>query len=174
MGYANAGLLILRLVLGLTFFGHGAQKLFGWFGGHGLAGTAGFFGNLGVKPPKLWALVAGLAEFLGGLGVAFGLLTPIAAALIIGVMAVAILRVHAAKGFWNTAGGIEFPLLNIAAAVCIGLAGPGVYSLDSALHLAYPPAEAFLIALAIVILGVLVSLLTGLEYARQQSEQRKS
>ncbi len=173
MALVDVGLLILRLVLGITFFAHGAQKLFGWFGGHGLKGAAGMAERLGVRPPELWGLVTGLSEFLGGLGVAFGFLTPIAAALIIGVMIVAILRVHAPKGFFNTGGGIEFPLMNIAAAACIGLAGPGIYSLDNALHIHYPVAQAFLLFLALVILGVLVSLLTGVELTHQRSEQHR-
>jgi putative oxidoreductase len=172
MALVDVGLLILRLVLGLTFFAHGAQKLFGWFGGGGMKGTSGMMSKMGVRPPELWALVTGLSEFLGGLGVAFGFLTPLAAALIIGVMIVAILRVHAPKGFFNTGGGIEFPLMNIAAAACIGFAGPGFYSLDNAFRIRYPVAESFVIALAVVILGVLVSLLTGVEFARREAEEK--
>jgi putative oxidoreductase len=172
MALIDVGLLFLRLVLGLTFFAHGAQKLFGWFGGHGMKGTTGMMTKMGVKPPELWALVTGLSEFLGGLGIAFGLLTPLAAALIVGVMIVAILRVHAPKGFFNTGGGIEFPLMNSAAATCIGFAGPGFYSLDHALSISYPIAQAFLAAVAVVILGVLISLLTGVEFARRQAQQK--
>ena len=87
-------LLILRLVIGLLFVGHGLQKLFGWFGGSGLEGTAGFFESLDVHPPQAWAVIASLAETLGGLGLALGFLTPIAAGAIIGVMLMAIIKVH--------------------------------------------------------------------------------
>ncbi|MER3457834.1 MAG: DoxX family protein, partial [Chloroflexota bacterium] len=75
----DIAILILRVV-GLLFIGHGAQKLFGWFGGQGLAGTAQWLGSLGLQPARFWAVVAGLAELLGGIGLALGLFTPIAAA----------------------------------------------------------------------------------------------
>ena len=94
----------LRLVLGGVFIAHGAQKLFGWFGGPGLQGTAGFFDQAGLKPGSVMALLAGLAEFGGGLLVLLGLLTPVGALAVIVVMIVAILRVHLPNGFFNTSG----------------------------------------------------------------------
>ena len=126
------GLLILRLVAGGTMFGHGAQKLFGWFGGGGLQGTAGFFGNMGFRPALPAALAAGLAE-AGGLLLAAGLLTPLAALGIATVMATAIALVHWSKGFWNTKGGYEFPLLLFATAVALTATGPGRFSIDRAI-----------------------------------------
>jgi putative oxidoreductase len=78
----NLSLLLLRLVLGLIFLGHGAQKLFGFFGGHGRAGTSQFLTSLGFRPAKWWAVVVALGEFLGGLFLALGILTPLAALLI--------------------------------------------------------------------------------------------
>ena len=78
----DTGLLILRVALGGIFFAHGAQKLFGWFGGRGLAGHAGFLGSLGLRPARLLAVVSGLGEFLGGSGVLFGFLMPLPAAAI--------------------------------------------------------------------------------------------
>lgn len=128
----DIGLLILRLVLGLTLAAHGAQKLFGWFGGYGLAGTGGFLEKLGFRPGKLQAFVAGLAEFAGGLLLAAGLATPFAAAAIITVMVVAIGSVHLSKGFFIANGGYEFNLLIIAAALALAFVGPGEYSLDAA------------------------------------------
>src|SRR5712691_1015951 len=104
------GLLTLRVVVGGTMFAHGAQKLFGWFGGHGPRGTAGFFGQLGFRAPLLMALLAGLAELGGGLLFALGFLTPLASLAIAVVMLNAIFSVHWSKGFWNTNGGFEFPL----------------------------------------------------------------
>ena len=101
----DVGLLVLRLVLGVIFIGHGAQKLFGSFGGHGLKGTAGFFEQIGLKPGRAMALLAGLAEFGGGLLVLVGFLTPLGAFAIIAVMAVAIARAHMPNGFFNEGGG---------------------------------------------------------------------
>jgi uncharacterized membrane protein YphA (DoxX/SURF4 family) len=92
--HMEIGVLILRVVVGLLFAGHGAQKLFGWFGGQGLAGHTAFMEKLSLRPARFWALVSALGEFLGGLGFAAGLLTPLAAAALIGAMLVAIARVH--------------------------------------------------------------------------------
>ncbi|GMA61653.1 DoxX family protein [Alicyclobacillus fastidiosus] len=126
MGY---GLLIIRLIVGLSFAGHGTQKLFGWFGGHGLKGTGGWLESIGVKPGALLALVAGLAELIGGLLFAAGLWLPVAAALIVITMLVAIFTVHGKNGYWVTQNGFEYNLILIAIAVGIALIGPGVYAL---------------------------------------------
>jgi putative oxidoreductase len=126
-------LLVLRVVVGLLFMGHGAQKLFGRFGGHGLDGTGGFFESLGIRPGRRNAMAAGTAELVGGALLALGLLTPLAAALIIGVMVVAIITVHAAKGPWVTDGGWEYNAVLIAAAFALAGAGPGQVSLDDAI-----------------------------------------
>lgn len=129
----DIALLALRVVVGLLFAGHGAQKLFGSFGGHGLAGTAGFFHQLGMRPGRLHATAAGVAELVGGLLLAFGLITPLAAAMIIAVMVVAVLTVHVAKGPWVTDGGYEYNLVLIAVAFALAGAGPGELSLDDAI-----------------------------------------
>lgn len=131
MTAASIGILIIRLVLGLTLAAHGTQKLFGWFGGYGIKGTGGWMESIGIKPGALFAALAGLGEFLGGLGVAAGFLTPIAAAGVIVVMLVAIVSVHLKKGFWNTEGGYEYPLLVIAGALAVALNGAGALSLDA-------------------------------------------
>jgi putative oxidoreductase len=109
---------------------HGSQKLFGWFGGYGIAGTGGFLESLGFRPGCTQALVAGLAEFGGGLLLALGLATPVAAALILSVMVTALVSVHLPKGFFITSGGLEYVLVIGAAALAIAFAGPGVYSVD--------------------------------------------
>lgn len=127
------GLLIVRVVVGLLFVGHGAQKLFGWFGGYGPKGTGGWLESIGVKPGVAMAVVAGLMELLGGLLFALGLLTPVAAALIIATMLVAIAKVHAANGLWTTSNGYEYNVVLIAIAVGVALAGAGDYSLDALL-----------------------------------------
>jgi len=131
----DLGLLVLRTVLGLTLAAHGAQKLFGWFGGHGLAGTGAFFEQLGFRPGKAQAFLAGLMEAGGGLLLAAGLFTPLAAAVIVAVMLVAVIGVHAAKGFFAQNGGFEYPLVLAAAASALGFTGPGAFSVDSALGL---------------------------------------
>jgi putative oxidoreductase len=129
------GLLVLRIVVGLLFFGHGAQKLFGWFGGHGLQGTGGFFEQMGFPHGKRQAALAGLAEAGGGLLLALGLLTPLAAALIISVMVVAVSKVHFAKGVWNQDGGFEYNLVLVASAFALTAVGAGKWSLDNVLNL---------------------------------------
>jgi putative oxidoreductase len=125
------GILLLRIILGSIISAHGAQKLFGWFGGGGPRGTAGGFEQLRFRAPLLMALAAGLAEFGGGLLIATGLLTPLAALAIAVVMLNAIGTVHWRNGFWNTAGGYEFNLLVLTAAVAIASTGPGRFSLDA-------------------------------------------
>jgi putative oxidoreductase len=126
------GILFLRVVVGIVFFGHGTQKLFGWFGGPGRQGTAGFFGSLGFRPPMAMALVAGASEAAGAL-VALGLLTPFAALAAASVMVVAVGSVHWKNGFWATKGGYEFNLVLWAAVAAIAATGPGRFSLDRAL-----------------------------------------
>jgi putative oxidoreductase len=125
------GLLIIRIVLGVTFVGHGAQKLFGWFGGHGIKGTGGFFESIGVKPGKVMAILAGLSELVGGALFAVGLLTPLSALLITGTMVVAIATVHGKNGYWVTGNGFEYNLLIIAVVIGVALVGAGQYSFDA-------------------------------------------
>lgn len=127
----NIGLLIIRLVVGLLFVGHGAQKLFGWFGGYGLKGTGGWFESIGMKPGVTVALFAGLAELIGGILFVLGLLTPLAAIMIAGTMVMAIAKVHAQNGLWATSNGYEYNLTLIAVAIGIALIGPGKYALDA-------------------------------------------
>lgn len=124
----DLGLLIIRLVFGLSFAAHGTQKLFGWFGGYGIAGTGGWMESIGLKPGKTMAALAGLGELVGGLLFAAGYLTPVAAFLITATMLVAIVKVHGSKGYWATNGGYELNLAIIAAAIAIALTGPGAYS----------------------------------------------
>ena len=121
----STGLLIARLIFGLGMSAHGAQKLFGWFGGWGIAGTAGFFESLGFRPGRLFAAAAGASEFGGGLLLALGLLGPLGSALVIGVMTVAALSVHSQNGLFATSNGVELPLLYAGAAAGLALTGPG-------------------------------------------------
>lgn len=129
----SLGLLIIRLVIGVLFIGHGAQKLFGWFGGHGLKGTGGWFESIGMKPGVTLALLAGLSEFVGGLLFVLGLLTPLAGILIAATMLMAIIKVHGQNGIWVTSNGYEYNLTLIAVAIGVALIGPGKYALDAIL-----------------------------------------
>jgi putative oxidoreductase len=126
------GLLLLRVVAGLTMAAHGTQKLFGWFGGGGLKGTAEGFGGMGFRPAPLMALLAALGETSGVL-LALGFLTPLAALAIATVMLNAIESVHWKNGFFNGKGGYEFNLLLLTVAVAVAATGPGRFSLDHAL-----------------------------------------
>jgi putative oxidoreductase len=126
------GLLLLRVVAGLTISAHGLQKLFGWFGGGGIRGTAGFFENVGYRPPLLLAVLAGLGE-AAGLLFAVGFLTPLAALGMTIVMFNAIAVVHWSKGFFNGNGGFEFPLSLATIAIAVAATGPGRFSIDHAI-----------------------------------------
>lgn len=155
------GLLILRLVVGLTMAAHGAQKLFGWFGGSGFGGTLKMQERMSLKPPALWAGFVILGEFGGGLSLAFGLLTPLGAAGIFGAMFMAIARSHWKNGFWNSKRGIEFPLQLLAAAVALGFTGPGSYSLDALFGIALPTPLLFLILALAALIVDLIGLVMG-------------
>jgi putative oxidoreductase len=127
------GILALRVVIGLVMAAHGAQKLFGWFGGAGLRGTASFFEQVRFRPGLLMALGAGLAEAGGGLLLATGLLTPLAAVAIAIVMVNAIVTAHWPNGFWNANGGYEYNLVMLTAVAALAATGPGRFALDAAL-----------------------------------------
>jgi putative oxidoreductase len=133
----DIGLLLLRLAVGLTLSTHGVQKLFGWFGGYGLSGTGQFMEAHGFVPGRRSAFLAGLAETLGGLLLALGLVTPLAAAVIVGVMLVAVVTVHISKGFFLTDNGFEYNLVLSAAVLSLAFVGPGALSLDAVLGLGW-------------------------------------
>jgi putative oxidoreductase len=158
MNPMSIGMLLIRIVVGLLFIGHGTQKLFGWFGGHGRVGTAGFLGSLGYPVPGAAAVFGGVAEAGGGLLLALGLLTPLASAAIIVMMVSAILAVHVRNGLWNTSGGIELPLVYLVVAAAAAF-GPGRFSLDHVIGWGWNHRLVAVIALIVGILGgVAVSL----------------
>ena len=127
-----SGILLLRRVVGFVLFAHGAQKLFGWFGGYGLAGTANFFGGLRFRTPTAAVLVAGVSE-ASGLLFAAGLLTPLAALLMASTMVVAVGPVRIKNGLFVTNNGFEYNLVIWTVAVAVSATGPGRFSLDNAL-----------------------------------------
>ncbi|WP_328884984.1 DoxX family protein [Streptomyces sp. NBC_00316] len=127
---ADCGLLLIRLTFGLIMAGHGAQKLFGLFGGEGFTATGRSFESLGYHPGSVHAAVGGGSELLGGLGLALGLFTPLAAAALIGVMINAMVTVSAAHGLWATEGGMEYNICIAAVALAIAAIGPGRLALD--------------------------------------------
>lgn len=134
----DLGLLVLRASVGSLVAGHGAQKLFGAFGGPGLQGTAGMMESLGLQPKESWAYAAGLGEFGGGVLTVLGLCTPLGLLGMSGAMATAATTVHGGKPVWVTSGGAELPLTNLAVAATLALAGPGKFSLDALLGLRVP------------------------------------
>jgi putative oxidoreductase len=119
--------------MGLLFMGHGLQKLRGWFGGYGLEGTGQYFESVGMRPGRKHATAAGAAETTGGALLTLGLLTPVSAAALIGVMATAVKTVHLEKGPWVTDGGWEYNAFIVASLVALTAAGPGSMSLDDKL-----------------------------------------
>ena len=154
------GLLILRLVIGLILAGHGAQKLFGWWGGPGMNGWTQMIQKLRIRPAQPWAWVAALAEFGGGILLALGFLSPLGSLAIAGSMLVAIVTVHLSRGFWVGKGGYEFNLALIAAVAALALTGPGIYSLDQALRIHLPEPASVLIGTIALIVGVGITLAT--------------
>src|SRR5438270_2578993 len=126
--------LLLRLIVGGLFVGHGTQKLFGWFGGPGLDTAAQGFDSMGMRPGRHHALAASAAETGGGMLLIAGLATPLAASALISVMLTAINRVHLKNGFWNSNGGYEFNLLLIGVLLALADEGPGSLALNEDPH----------------------------------------
>jgi putative oxidoreductase len=125
----DLGLLLLRLAVGLTIAVHGSQKLFGWFDGGGLEATGQGFTAMGYPSGETMALIAGLSEFFGGVGLVLGLITPLAAAAVLGTMINAVVAVHWDAGFFAPEG-YEYPMLLGLGAASLALTGPGGYAAD--------------------------------------------
>ena len=167
----DAGLLLVRGSFGSLMTGHGAQKLFGWFGGHGLNGTSMWLESMGFKPGKPWAIAAGVSEFGGGLLTDLGLLHPVGPLLTLGSMGMATFKVHWGKPIWVSSGGAELPILNMAIATALSLSGPGRYSLDNLFSIRLPRWLAIpgsVLAVAGVAYGVFFS------QAQQAAEQAQT
>lgn len=132
---SDAGItaLVLRVPIGIILAAHGAQKLFGWFGGYGLEGTGQWMASIGLEPGYLMALLAGSAEFFGGLALVVGVLTRPAAALSAFTMLVAIFSVHISHGLFSSNNGYEFALALFSATLALAFQGAGRYSVDNVL-----------------------------------------
>ena len=152
----DLGALVLRATAGGLLAGHGAQKLFGSFGGGGLEGTAGWLESMGFVPGKEWAMMSGLSEFGGGVLTALGLFHPIGPIGTVGAMSVAIRHAHWGKRIWVTEGGAELPITNLAIAFALTMVGPGRYSLDHLLGIRVPTGLV-LAAAGAVALGIAAS-----------------
>ena len=122
--------LALRIPVGIVFIAHGAQKLFGAFGGYGLEGTGQWMASIGLNPGYLMALLAGSAEFFGGIALILGLLVRPAAVVLAFTMLVAIFAVHIGNGLFMSNDGYEFGLVLLAASVSLAISGAGRASID--------------------------------------------
>jgi putative oxidoreductase len=161
---------LARAVVGLVVAAHGAQKVFGAWGGPGIEGWKAGMTRMGMRPPTFWGYVSALTELVGGVALALGFLVPVVGALVTMQMAVAIQRAHWAKGFFNSKGGFEFPLTVALVATAAGIADPGAYSLDRALGVPGLGAGAYLIVLALAWLAYVA----GSRPARAESAATKA
>ena len=157
MNSSDLGLLVLRLVVGLTMSAHGAQKAFGWWKGSGWAGWKAVMVRMGFRPATAWGVVALGAELVGGLLLAIGFLTPLAAMALLGQSVVIIAKAHWSRGFWGRDGGFEFPLSLAAGVVAIVGTGAGSLSLDALLGISWP-VEGRLALAALGIVGGLAAI----------------
>jgi putative oxidoreductase len=157
----SAGLLALRMVLGLYMMAHGVQKLLGWFGGYGLNGTSVFFEQLGFRPARAFVVIAAVTEVTSGALVAAGLFGPVGPALMLSVLIVAAVSVHWANGWFVTSNGIEHPVIFAVGALALGLSGPGVFSLDAILGFEFLWSASLAgVAIGVAVVGSVANLAT--------------
>ncbi|MGH2403478.1 MAG: DoxX family protein, partial [bacterium] len=167
-GEMDLALFILRIVVGILLVGHGGQKLFGWFKGPGLDGFTGWLASIGFRPARIWASIAGICEFGGGLLFALGLLSPLGSLAIAASMITAIAKVHWPK-IWVTEGGIELPLTNLVVVLAVGIAGPGAISVDAMSGTELPGWLATLGVIA-VLAGWILALVTSASRPQQGAQ----
>jgi putative oxidoreductase len=167
----NIGLLILRLFVGLALSAHGAQKLFGWWGGPGVGGFRQHLTRMRFRPASLWVAGAIGSEIGGGLLLALGLLSPFGSVGVGAAMLMAIVSVHWGKGFFGQGGGVEIPLLYLVPAAVLGITGPGSYSLDSLFGITLPEPVTGIVVAAVAVAGVAIGMLGRHPAIEQASEQ---
>lgn len=156
----SLALVVLRVAFGLIVAAHGAQKVFGWWGGSGFAGWTGALKSMRVRPALPWAVASAASELLGGIALALGFLTPLVAFGIIATQLVAIAMIHIPQGFWTSKGGYEFNLAIVAAVLAVAIAGPGAYSLDGLFGISFPEPATFIVLAILTIVGTGAALLT--------------
>lgn len=162
----DTALLVLRVVVGLLVAGHGAQKLFQWFGGRGLRAFSGWLQSIGFRPHTLWAWLGALSEFGGGVLLALGLFNPLGSIAAAAVMLTAIAHAHWPK-VWNTENGFELPLTYMVVALTVGALGPGAYSLDAVLGTGLSPTVATVAGIAALV-GWIIGLIMASSRPVQQ------
>ncbi|HST03376.1 MAG TPA: DoxX family protein [Chloroflexia bacterium] len=167
----DIALLLLRGVSGGLVAGHGAQKLFGWFGGGGIEGTMGMVRKMNLKPTRPWAYIAALSEFGGGALTALGLLNPAGPVAVTSAMSMATAKVHWGKPIWNSSGGPELPIINMSAVLASAMLGPGKLSLDNALGIHLPKGLALGAGLALAGAGVATGLIMSAQPQPQEQPQ---
>ena len=160
---------IVRVAQGSLMAGHGAQKLFGSFGGPGLEGTSGFMEMLGMRPGRPWAYLAGLSEFGGGVLTALGLLNPLGPLGVIGAMSMATRKAHWGKPIWVTEGGAELPVLNIAISTALMIREPDAFSLDRLLGIRLPRWVGL-----VGLVGIILTVIYSERSAEEEPEQEQA
>jgi putative oxidoreductase len=163
----DLALLMLRVVSGALLFGHGAQKLFGCFGGQGLSGTAASMEKMGLRPGPVWATMGGLGELGGGLLTVLGLGGPLGTIATGTAMKMATFKAHSGKPIWAAAGGAELPVVNSAIGTALALTGPGRYSLDRLFGIKVPRWVTFLVTI-----GAGITLVAGLLMEPEPAEEQ--
>jgi putative oxidoreductase len=158
MNALDTGLLILRVFIGVALAAHGAQKLFGWWGGPGVRGFVGHLTHMRFRPAPLWVAGAIGTEIGGGILLALGLLSPLGSVGVGAAMLMAIFAVHWGKGFFGQHGGFEVPLLYLVAGAALGITGPGSYSLDSFFKITLPEPVVGIVAAALAVAGVALAM----------------
>ena len=169
----DVSLLILRGVSGGLVAAHGAQKLFGWFGGGGIEGTKGMMQHLNLKPEREWAYVAAVSEFGGGVLTALGFLNPLGPIGVTSAMSMATAKVHWGKPIWVSAGGPELTLTNMSIALANATLGPGKLSLDHALGIRLPRVLVGA-GVALAVAGVAAGVIMSNQPQEQPSQQEQT